>query len=122
MLPAVSASVAGGGGGVQSGEGVRFLLMGPRGKRGGDSRVTAPITIGSFGGIKGHLVPIWPPMNRASSAAAAAAAAWAFSDSRGRGVGGVGGVRRRGRLTMPPLLTAVEEGGGRGRETEPCAD
>lgn len=77
--------------------------------------MTAPITIGSFGGIKDHLVPIWPLMNRASSAAAAAtaAAAWAFSDSRGV-VRVVVGVCHS--LTMSPLLTGVEgqEGGGGG--------
>lgn len=64
-----------------------------------------PITIGSFGGIKGHLVPIWPGMNRVSSAAASLALVAA------RGGGG----------SMSPLLSVVVaravEGG-----TEPCTD
>lgn len=65
------------------------------------------VTIGFFGGIKSHLVLIWPGMNRASSAAAARALVTALEGERGG----------RG-LTMSPLLTAVLLRGG----TEPCTD
>lgn len=99
-------------GGGAVGGGGPIPADGPRGKRGGDSRVTAPITIGSFGGIKGHLVPIWPPMNRASSAAAAAAAAWAFSDSRGRGGRGSGEGGPPARPTHNAAVVDSPGGGG----------
>lgn len=41
------------------------------------------VTIGFFGGIKSHLVLIWPGMNRASSAAAARALVTALEGERG---------------------------------------